>query len=77
MEIKDFIQKFAELFEDVTVDDLTPETEYKELDEWDSMMALSLLSMVSDEYDVPVMGEDLKKAVTLQQLFDVIKEKKG
>lgn len=76
MEIKSFIEKFAELLEVEGSNVITPATEYKEMDEWDSMMALSLLSMIADEYDVPIMGEDLKKANTVQQLFGIIVEKK-
>lgn len=76
MEIKNFIDKFEELLEIEESNVITPATEYKEMDEWDSMMALSLLSMIADEYDVPIMGEDLKKANTVQQLFDIIVEKK-
>lgn len=76
MEIKDFIEKFSEQFEDTETTVFTPELEYKELDEWDSMMALTIISMIADEYNVPINGFDLKSSNTIQQLFETIKNKK-
>jgi acyl carrier protein len=75
MDLNVFIQQFADLFDETPVETLTPDTEYKELEEWDSMAALTVISMISDEYDVPIMGADLKKAITLQQLYDIVKER--
>ena len=75
MDFNVFVQHFADLFEETPIESLTPDTVYKELDEWDSMAALTLISMISDEYDVPILGADLKSSVTLQQLYDLVKEK--
>ena len=50
MEIKEFIENFAEQFDDTTVDVLSVETKFRELDEWSSLIALSVIAMVDEAY---------------------------
>jgi acyl carrier protein len=76
MEIKDFIKNLADQYEDVEVSDFTPETKFKEFDEWSSLISLSIIAMVDDEYDITLKGDDIRKAVTVQDLFDIAKSKK-
>ena len=75
MEIKEFIQNFADQFEDTEVAELSAETEFKELDEWSSMIALSVASMIEEEYDVAIKGDDIRNSVTIQDLFEIVKSK--
>lgn len=75
MEIKEFIEKFAEQFDDTELSVFTPETIYKELDEWSSLMALSIIAMVDEEYDVPIKGNDINNASTIEDLFNIVKSK--
>ena len=75
MEIKEFIEKFAENFEDVTVEDFAPETNFKELDEWSSFLALSVMAMIGDEYDVTISAQEMRDSETIQQLFDIVNSK--
>lgn len=76
MEIKDFIKNLADQYEDVKVNDFTPETKFKEFDEWSSLISLSIIAMVDDEYDITLKGDDIRKVNTVQELFDIIKSKK-
>lgn len=75
MEIKAFIENFAEQFEDVCADQFTPETNFREFDGWSSLVALSVLAMIDEEYDVQLKGEEMKKTTTVQQLFDLVQSK--
>jgi acyl carrier protein len=72
MEIKEFIEKFAENFEDVTVEDFAPETNFKEIDEWSSFLALSVMAMIGDEYDVTISAQEMRDAQTVQDLYNVV-----
>ena len=45
MEIKSFIENFAEQFEDTDASVFTAETKYRDLDEWSSLIAHSILAM--------------------------------
>jgi len=75
MEIKEFIQNFAEQFEDTDASVFTAETKYRELDEWSSLIALSILAMVDEEYDVQLKGEEMRATNTIQELFDLVTSK--
>jgi len=72
MEIKDFIQNFADQFEDTDLSEFTPETEFRALDEWSSLTALSIIAMVDEEYGVSIASAAFKNAKTIQDLFDQI-----
>jgi len=72
MQLEEFIKKFAECFNQTDAASITPETEFRKLDEWGSMMALIVIAMVDADYNKTVTSEDLKSANTVAQLFDVI-----
>lgn len=75
MEIKEFIEKFAEQFDDADASVFTANTEFKTLDEWSSLTALSIIAMVDDEYDVTLKGDDIRNATTIEDLFNTVKAK--
>lgn len=75
MEIKDFIQNFADQFDEVDVETLNGETEFRMLDEWSSMMGLAIMAMVDDEYNVQLKADEMRKAETIQELFDLVNSK--
>ena len=75
MEIKDFIENFAAQFDETDASVFTPDTVFHELDEYSSLIALSLIAMVDEEYDVTLKGDDMRSAVTIQDLFDIVKSK--
>lgn len=76
MEIKEFIEKFAEIFDDTDVSSLTPETEFRNLDEWSSLSALSVIALADEEFDVEITGNELRQVNTIQELLDVINRKR-
>ncbi len=76
MELNEFVAHFAEQFEETAPSVLTPETKYHDLDEWSSLIGLSIIAMVDEEYDVALKGDDIKKSVTIEDLFNVVKSKK-
>ena len=72
MDINDFIGKFVEQFEDTDSSVFTPETNFRELEEWSSLMALSIIAMVDEEYDVQLKADEMRKTNTIQELFDLV-----
>ena len=76
MEIKEFIQNFAEQCEDTDASVFTPETVFHDLDEWSSLIGLSLIAMIDDEYDVTIKGDELRAAKTVADVFELVKSKK-
>lgn len=75
MKLEEFVELFAEQFDDTPAESFTPETEYKTLDEWGSLVALSIISMVDEELDKSVTGSELKSVSTIKELFDLIQAK--
>ena len=75
MEIKEFIEKFAEQFDDTDASEIKAETVYKELDEWSSLIALSVIAMVDEEYDITIKGDDIRCSNTVEELFNAVKSK--
>ena len=74
MNINEFIENFADQFDETEVDSFTPETKFKQLDEWSSLTALSIIAMVDDEYDVIIKGNDILNSDTIQDLYNIIEE---
>ena len=76
MEIKDFVENFAMQFDDTDSSVFAAETKFKDLDEWSSLLALSIIAMVDDEYQVILRGDDIRNAETINDLFLLVKTKK-
>ena len=76
MEIKEFIQYFADQFDETDSSVFTPETVFHDLDEWSSLIGLSLIAMIDDEYDVTIKGDELRSAKTVNDVFELVKSKK-
>lgn len=75
MKLNEFVVHFAEQFEDTEVSVFAPETKFRELEEWSSLLALSIIAMISEEYDIAIKGVEMKAANTIQELFDIVKAK--
>ena len=74
MNLQDFIDNFADQFDDTDKSVFTSETIFKELDEWSSLTALSIIAMVDDEYDVIIKGNDIINSDTIQDLYEVVEK---
>lgn len=72
MELQDFIKKFAAQFDDTDESDIKAETEFKELDEWSSLMALSIIAFVKTEYRKSITGSQIRSCATVKDLFDTV-----
>lgn len=75
MEINSFIEHFAEQFDETDASEFKAETVFKNLEEWSSLIALSIIAMVDEEYDVTLKGDDIRNASTIEDLFNTVKAK--
>ena len=75
MDIKNFIENFADQFDDTDSSEFKAETVFKELDEWSSLIALSVIAMVDEEYDITIKGDDIRNSNTIEDLFNAVKAK--
>lgn len=77
MELQKFIQNFADQFGDIDVSDLTVDTKFKKLDEWTSLVSLSIIAMIDEEYEVTINGNDIRSSDTIGDLFGIVKSRKN
>lgn len=77
MEIKEFIANFADQFDETDASVFTPETVFHELEEYSSIIALSIIAMIDEEYGVTLKGADMSAAVTIQDLFNTVQAKQA
>ncbi len=75
MKIEEFIINIANQFDDTPVETFTPETVFHDLDEYSSIIALSIIAMIDEEYGVALTGNEMKAAVTIQDLFNTVQAK--
>ena len=75
MEMKNFIQLFAEQFDELDANMLSPETNFREIDQWSSLVALSIIVMADEEFGVLLKGNDISDSKTINDLFTKIESK--
>ena len=66
---EEFVQEFADLLEN---EEVKEETKFRELDEWDSLAALSTISTIDDEFGVTINNKDLRSVETVGELYDLV-----
>ena len=76
MDLKEFMENFASQFEDTDASDIKADTKFRELEEWSSLTALSIIAMVDDEYEVQLKGNEMRVAETVEDLYNVVKSKR-
>lgn len=74
--MKEFIEKFAEIFDDVDPASLSGETKFRDLEDWDSIAGLSVIGMVDEEYGVTFNADDMKACQTIEDLYNRVQSKK-
>jgi len=67
--LDEFVVLFAEQFDDTDASVIKAETVFHNLDEWSSLIGLSIIAMVDEEFDVALKGDDVKNAVTVEDLY--------
>jgi acyl carrier protein len=75
MEISKFVQDFELLFDEVEPGSISKDTIFRDIGEWSSLLALVVIAMVDEEYEVKLTGDDIRTSVTVKDLFDKISVK--
>ena len=71
--LDEFLALCAEQFYDTDASEITATTVFHELDEWSSLIGLSLIGMVAEEFNVGLKGDDVKDSVTIEDLYNRVK----
>ena len=75
MELQNFIQNIVDLFDDIDTSNFAALTDFKDNDEWNSLLALSVIAMVDEEYGVIITSDEIKQAKTIEELYMILKSK--
>ena len=66
------MEKFITLFKEVLeVEEIAidKDVKFRDLEEWDSLTVLSVLAMISDEYDIAIPRDEFSKIETIEELY--------
>ena len=70
----DNLYELAKRF-NTSVDQITATTKFRDLEEWSSIIALAIIAMIDEEYDITIKGDDMRAAETVEDLFNIVKSK--
>lgn len=71
MEIKEFIEKFAEQIEVEDAETLKPDTEFRTLDEWSSLSVMIIIAFYDDEFDKQIGETAINGCKTIKDLYNL------
>ena len=75
MTLDEFVSAFAAEFDETPEDQFKADTEYKTLEEWGSLTALSIISMVDENMDKTITGADIRASKTIEDLYNLAESK--
>lgn len=75
MELNEFIDKFADQFDDTDASEIQANTEFHELDEWSSLTGMCVIALAKTEYGKQISGSELRNCTTVEDVFNLIKNK--
>lgn len=71
MELKEKLTILEDIME-LDEGGLTPETNLSDIEEWDSLSALSFVVMMKDEFSKKVSGEQIRAFKTVQDILNIM-----
>ena len=69
------IQNIVNLFDDIDTSNFSVLTDFKDNDEWNSLLVLSVIAMVDEEYGIIITSDDIRQAKTIGDLYSIVKSK--
>jgi acyl carrier protein len=74
MELENFIENFAEIFDMVDVGDINSQTVIKGINGWSSLSILLVMEMIDEKYNVIIRGNEIRNCKTIEDLFNIVKD---
>lgn len=75
MTLDEFVKAFAAEFDETPEDQFKADTEFKTFEEWGSLTALSIISMVDENMDKVITGADIRACNTIEELYNLANSK--
>ena len=74
--LEEFVELFAEQFDETDASEIQASTVFHDLEEWSSLIGLSVIALADEEFEVALKGYDVKNVVTVEDLYNTIISKK-
>jgi len=71
---KQFLQNFADQFDDEQ-EGLTLETKFRDIEEWSSLIALNVMAMCDEEYEVILSANEMESANQISDIYKIVCER--
>ncbi len=75
MTLVEFVKAFAAEFDETPANQFKADTEFKTLEDWSSLTALSIIAMVDENMDKTITGADIRACKTVEDLFNLAQSK--
>ena len=75
MELQEFIESFANQFDETDPSEITADTEFHLLDEWSSLTGMGVIAMARTQYGKTITGKEIRDCETVEDLFNLIASK--
>ena len=73
--LNEFVELFAEQFYETDASEIQASTVFHDLEQYSSLIALSIIAMIDEEFDVTIKGDDMRASVTVEDLYNKVVEK--
>jgi len=75
MTLNTFFEHFCEELDETDIENINTKTDFKNIEEWDSLVALSIIAMIDEEFEILVTGSDMMKSTSIEELYNLILSK--
>ena len=75
MELNEFVANVADLFDDTDASEITPSCVFHDLEEWSSLIGMSIIALAKTEYGKAITGAELRACATVEDVFNLINNK--
>lgn len=75
MNKEEFLVIFAEQFDDTDPSEIKMDTRFHDLDEWSSLIGMSVIAMSKTQYGKTITGKEIRDCITVEDLFNLISSK--
>lgn len=75
MTLDEFLKRFCEELEDVDLTKIDTSTDFKNIEGWDSLAALSIIAMIDEEFEIRITGSEMTKSKTIEDLYNLIRNR--
>ena len=72
MELDIFLSEFCSILEETDLSIVNKNTNFRNLSEWNSLLALSLIAMIDENYNLRINGDDFSKVNTIEELYNTL-----